>query len=58
MSSYKSFTDYGCDFDGRPGMGDIEYNFENYKKLNPEHRCSSRPNSTAEHWFGIKRDDV
>jgi len=39
-------------------MGDIEYNFENYKKLNPEHRCSSRPNSTAEHWFGIKRDDV
>lgn len=58
ISSYKSFTNYGCDFDGRPGTGNTEYNFGNYKKLNPEHRCSSAPSSTTQHWFGIKKDDV
>ena len=57
INSYKSFISYGCDFDGRPGMGDSEYNFGLYARMNPEHRCSSAPSSTTEHWLGVKRDD-
>lgn len=56
INSYKSFITFGCDFDGRPGIGETEYNFGNYASLNPEHRCSLAPSSTTEHWFGVKRD--
>lgn len=24
ISRYKGFIDYGCDLDGRPGMGDVK----------------------------------
>ena len=41
-----------------PRYRDVEYNLGNYKKLDPEHRCSSGPTSTTEHWFGLKMDDV
>ncbi|KAL9962182.1 hypothetical protein ACROYT_G031263 [Oculina patagonica] len=58
INSYKSFKNFGCEFDGRPGMGSSEYNFGAYGQLNPEHRCSSAPPSTTQHWFGVKRDDV
>ncbi|KAL9962177.1 hypothetical protein ACROYT_G031258, partial [Oculina patagonica] len=58
MNSYRSFIDFGCEFDGRPGMGSSEYNFGSYGQLNPEHRCSSAPSSTTQHWLGVKRDDV
>ncbi|KAL9956810.1 hypothetical protein ACROYT_G038349 [Oculina patagonica] len=58
INSYRSFIDHGCEFDGRPGMGSSEYNFGNYKNVNPEHRCSSAPSSTTQHWLGVKRDDV
>ena len=40
------------------GVGGVEYSLGNYKKLNPEHRCSSGLTSTTKHWFGLKMDDV
>ena len=57
LNSYTSPI-YGCEYDGRPGMGSSEYNFGQYRdgKINPEHRCTSSPYSTTEHWFGVKRD--
>ncbi|KAJ7358914.1 hypothetical protein OS493_020755 [Desmophyllum pertusum] len=56
INSYTSKT-RGCQFDGRPGMGTGEYNFGSYpnSKVNPDHRCSSSPSSTTEHWFGNKK---
>ncbi|KAJ7381064.1 hypothetical protein OS493_004662 [Desmophyllum pertusum] len=58
INSYSSKTTYGCDFDGRPGMGRSEFNFGRYTKsdTNPEHRCTSAPSSTTEHWLGVKSD--
>ncbi|XP_078382301.1 uncharacterized protein LOC144664985 [Oculina patagonica] len=58
INSYRSSTSFGCEFDGRPGMGSAEYNFGRYNLFNPEHRCSSASSSTTQHWLGIKRDDV
>ncbi|KAJ7378326.1 Hyaluronan-binding protein 2 [Desmophyllum pertusum] len=57
LNSYTSYT-HGCDLDGRPGIGDNEQNFGHYygRRVNPDHRCSSGPSSTTEHWLGVKRD--
>ena len=56
INSYSS-KEKGCQFDGKPGMGRREQNFGWYQgvKANPDHRCSSSPNSTTEHWFGIRK---
>ncbi|KAJ7381059.1 hypothetical protein OS493_004655 [Desmophyllum pertusum] len=56
IESYDSKKTYRCEFDGRPGMGSKEFNFGRYVYKNPEHRCTSAPSSTTEHWFGVKRD--
>ncbi|KAJ7358912.1 hypothetical protein OS493_020751 [Desmophyllum pertusum] len=55
INSYTGIT-YGCQFNGRPGIGRNEYNFGRYftGNVNPDHRCSSSPSSTTEHWFGSK----
>ncbi|KAJ7378334.1 Hyaluronan-binding protein 2 [Desmophyllum pertusum] len=58
INSYSSNKQFGCDFDGRPGMGKAEHNFGRYvdSTVNPDHRCTSAPSSTTEHWLGVKRD--
>lgn len=54
IDSYLSSAN-GCNFDGRPGMGKSEHNFGWYAhgRVNTDHRCSSSPMSTTQHWFGI-----
>ena len=56
INSYSS-KENGCDFNGKPGMGRNEHNFGWYQdgKVNSNHRCSSSPSSTTEHWFGSKK---
>ena len=55
MKSYQSKTS-GCDLDGRPGAGGHENNFGRYRdsSINANHRCSSSPESTTQHWFGAE----
>lgn len=57
INSYTS-TKYGCQFNGKPGMGRSEFNFGMYVdgNVNTDHRCSSSPSSTTEHWFGSKKE--
>ena len=54
INSYRSKNN--CQFDGTPGANGYEHNFGRYIKINTNHRCSSSPNSTTQHWFGVKRD--
>ena len=54
INSYRRFLN--CQFDGRPGTKSNEQNFGRYIPLNSNHSCSSSPNSTTQHWFGVKRD--
>ena len=55
MNSYKSDR-IGCQFDGRPGAKGDEQNFGRYILINTNHRCSSSPNSTTQHWLGVKHE--
>ena len=55
MNSYQSKLK-GCQFDGSPGANGDEQNFGRYNSINTDHRCSSSPNSTTQHWLGEKRD--
>ena len=57
MNSYKSKT-LGCDFDGAEGATGNENNFGRYHsgRINRNHRCTSSPTSTTQHWFGVKND--
>ena len=47
-----------CDFEGSSGAVQSEYNFGRYHSLgiNPNHRCTSSPTSTTQHWFGVKHN--
>lgn len=47
----------GCSFNGKPGMGRAEQNFGWYEdgKVNKNHRCSSSPSATTEHWLGKRK---
>ena len=55
MNSYKSKLK-GCQFDGSPGANGDEQNFGRYISINTDHRCSSSPESTTQHWLGVKGD--
>ena len=54
-NSYKS-KEMDCEFDGTPGASSNENNFGQYRNgaINKNHRCSSSPASTTQHWFGVK----
>ena len=54
IKSYQSRMNFGCDLDGRPGGSGRENNFGVYRDeyIHPDHRCSSSPASTTQHWFG------
>ena len=47
-----------CDFNGTSGAVKSENNFGRYfpGTTNPNHRCTSSPTSTTQHWFGVKHD--
>ena len=47
---------YNCQFDGTPGAVGSEDNFGWFRFVNTNHSCSSSPNSTTQHWFGVKSD--
>jgi len=55
IKSYQSKA-RGCDLDGRPGASGHENNFGRYRNssINGNHRCSSSPESTTQHWFGAE----
>ena len=55
VNSYRSRS-FDCQFDGTPGSNGSEHNFGRYLKINTDHRCSSSPNSTTQHWLGVKKD--
>ena len=55
IESYRSRL-YNCQFDGSPGAEGNENNFGWFRFVNTNHSCSSSPNSTTQHWFGIKID--
>ncbi|KAL9952710.1 hypothetical protein ACROYT_G040002 [Oculina patagonica] len=57
IKSYKS-KEHGCQFDGAPGGFNRESNFGRFSDVttNIEHRCSSLPASTTQHWFGARHD--
>ena len=57
IKSYQSKLGWGCDFDGSPGaISSNERNFGYYGDgtVNADHRCTSSPASTTQHWFGTK----
>ena len=60
IKSYQSKAAWGCDFDGRPGaISSNERNFGHYGdagSVNVNHRCTSSPASTTQHWFGAKHE--
>ncbi|XP_078356938.1 uncharacterized protein LOC144641786 isoform X1 [Oculina patagonica] len=58
VKSHKS-KELGCEFDGAPGASQNENNFGRYSgggEINSNHRCSSSPASTTQHWFGVKHE--
>ena len=54
INGYRSRS-FNCHFDGTPGAMANEHNFGRYYAINSNHSCSSSPNSTTQHWFGVKR---
>ena len=57
VKSYLSAL-WGCDFNGSPGAIQPETNFGFYGDgtVNADHRCTSSPSSTTQHWFGTKHE--
>ena len=57
IKSYQS-KEFGCEFDGSPGASSHENNFGRYRDdtINANHRCTSSPASTTQHWFGTKHE--
>lgn len=60
INGHQSKIQFDCNLDGTPGGNGIvkENNFGKYRdaSIHPEHRCSSSPGSTTQHWFRAVRN--
>jgi len=59
IKGYQSKRKWGCDFDGSPGAisnNERSFGFYGDGTVNADHRCSSSPTATTQHWFGAKHE--
>lgn len=55
LNSERSVSTAGCEFNGEVGAVPHEQNFGYYVYFNVNFRCTSRQNSTTQHWIGSRK---